>query len=196
MLLFWHSAKFGFWPSATRLALGKVPVRPCPVHPSRSPVPFARSAVRPSRFNFFCRVRCGTRQKFAKCSRNGTRQSRLRRKMIGRVHFVECYTRQLLCRVFSELCRVSMALGKAPKSGKALHKHKQKFETPNLPSGCIRRRVRIKVHLTFALTAFVYLPHLLQGSFSLLFQTVCMGEHGRPVDEEGVARGVHACICV
>ena len=66
-----------------------------------------------------------------------------------------------------------------------LHKHKQKFETPNLPSGCIRRRVHIQVHLTFALTAFVYLPHLLQGSFSLLFQTVCMGEHGRPVDEEG-----------
>ena len=65
----WHSAKFESLQSATRLALGKV----------FDPVPFASLPVRPSCFNFFCRVRLGTRQRFAECPRKGTRQSRLRR---------------------------------------------------------------------------------------------------------------------
>ena len=77
----WHSAKFESLPSAEHMALGKV------FDPSRSAVPFASSpsrspvqlSVRPSRFNFFCRVRLGARQKFAECPRKGTRQSRLRR---------------------------------------------------------------------------------------------------------------------
>ena len=68
----WHSAKFESLQSATRLALGKV-FDPVPF------VPFASLPVRPSRFNFFCRVRLGTRQRFAECPRKGTRQSRLRR---------------------------------------------------------------------------------------------------------------------
>ena len=49
-----HSANFESLPSAFLRALGKVPVP----HP-----------VRPSHFHFFCRVRFGTRQKFAECSR-------------------------------------------------------------------------------------------------------------------------------
>jgi len=76
----WHSAKFESLPSATRLAPSKFST------PSRSAVPFvpfARSVrqfavVRPVS-TFFCRVRLGTRQRFAECPRKGTRQSRLRR---------------------------------------------------------------------------------------------------------------------
>ena len=90
----WHSAKTQTSPSAARLALGEVWIfaecraygtrqsfRPVPFgRPVRQfAVPFASSAVRPSRFNFFCRVRIGTRQRFAECPRKGTRQSRLRR---------------------------------------------------------------------------------------------------------------------
>ena len=113
-----HSMKFETLPSARHVALGKVSV-PLPVRLSRSPVPFASSPVRLSRFNFFCLVRHGTRQKFAECPRKGTRQSRLRREMKGRVRFVVSYTRQSSCRVFSFLCRVSVSIGKVAESGSA-----------------------------------------------------------------------------
>ena len=87
----WHSAKTQTSPSAARLALGEVWIfAECRAYGTRQsfrPVPFASSpsrspvqlSVRPSRFNFFCRVRFGTRQRFAECPRKGTRQSRLRR---------------------------------------------------------------------------------------------------------------------
>jgi hypothetical protein len=47
----------------------------------------------------------------------GTRQRRLYRCIVCRAFFVECHTRQSLCRVFFRLCRVLRALGKALVSG-------------------------------------------------------------------------------
>jgi hypothetical protein len=54
---------------------------------------------------------------FTECPRKSTRQRRLCRCTVCRAFFVECHTRQSLCRVFLRLCRVLRALGKAPVSG-------------------------------------------------------------------------------
>ena len=95
----WHSANIQTSPSADLAALGKARnfAECCQLGTRRSlnlcrvprvwysakfqtsPSPFASLPVRPSRFNFFCRVRLNTRQRFAECPRKGTRQSRLRR---------------------------------------------------------------------------------------------------------------------
>jgi hypothetical protein len=54
---------------------------------------------------------------FAECLRKSTRQRRLCRCTVCQALFVECDTRQRVCRVFLRLCRVLQALGKAGDSG-------------------------------------------------------------------------------
>ena len=74
-------------------------------------------------FGFFlfqlCRV-SALGKGFAECPTKDTRQRRLCRRVICRVFFAECSTRQSLCRVQIGLCRVPLTLGKATESGSAL----------------------------------------------------------------------------
>ena len=60
---------------------------------------------------FLCRVPRGSQ-----CPIKGTRQRGLCRSIFCRVFFAECRTRQRLCQVQFDLCRVPQALGKEPES--------------------------------------------------------------------------------
>jgi hypothetical protein len=119
-----HSAKYMTWgppladslPSAVRLTLGKGNFfAECRLgHSAKTPSPSPR-----------CRNACfslpsalwHSANHFAKCPRKSTRQRLLCRCTVCRALFAECDTRQSLCRVFSRLCRVLQALGKAGDSG-------------------------------------------------------------------------------
>ena len=95
--------------SANRPSLPSVwPLR----HSAKSP------SLLPSRCTYFIllRVVWTIGKVFAECPMKNTRQTGLCRVNSSRVLFAECYTRQSLCRVFSRLCRVSVALGKQEKS--------------------------------------------------------------------------------
>ena len=67
---------------------------------------------------FFCQASVSVLGKvFAECPIKNTRQRDVYRHCRCRVLFAECYTRQILCRVFFGLCRVPVAHGKATVSG-------------------------------------------------------------------------------
>jgi hypothetical protein len=98
----WHSAKIDSVPSADGQTLGKDAISVTRRRNDRFSLPSApwHSA-----------------NLFVECPRKSTRQRRLCQCTVCRAFFVECDTRQSLCRVFLRLCRVLQALGKGGDSG-------------------------------------------------------------------------------
>jgi hypothetical protein len=101
----WHSAKMASLPSAIEHTLGKDGsfAECCPGHSAKTPSPSPGTVTAA----FLCRVLSG--------------QRRLCRCTVCRAFFVECDTRQSLCRVFLRLCRVLQALGKGGDSGSEVY---------------------------------------------------------------------------
>ena len=131
MHLPWHSAKWPFpgsWertlPSAKVKTLGKVTTFAKCLSFWHVLSKVSDNSRFAGLFILFCRECFGTRQSFAECPRNGTRQTLFRCRFKRRVLFAECYTRQSFCRVYSGLRRVFPALGKGAQSGSGLCKHK------------------------------------------------------------------------